>query len=83
MRTEGQKVPPPVAKKPEGKPQSSPTRKVITEEPRYTTVPPPQKTTFEELRYTAPPPSRTVIEEEHRLVICFFEVVDYPVQLKA
>ncbi|XP_074616097.1 uncharacterized protein LOC141875648 isoform X1 [Acropora palmata] len=66
MRTEGQRVPPPVAKKPEGKPQSSPTRKVITEELRYTTVPPPQKTTIEELRYTAPPPSRTVIEEEHR-----------------
>lgn len=66
-RTDSQKVPPPVAKKPE---HDSPTKKVITEELRYTTVPPAQQTVIEEMRYTTPPAKRTVIEEEYRSVAC-------------
>lgn len=62
-RTDSQKVPPPVAKKPE---HDSPTKKVITEELRYTTVPPARQTVIEEMRYTTPPAKRTVIEEEYR-----------------
>ena len=71
-RTESQKVPPPVAKKPDER-YGTPTKKVITEELRYTTVPPPQKTVIEEMRYTTPPAKRTVIEEEYRLVACLIQ----------
>ena len=56
---------------------STPTKKIITDELRYTTVPPPQKTVIEEVRYTTPPAKRTVIEEEYRLVTClanFFSI---------
>ena len=72
IRTESQKVPPPVAKKPQMDElrYSTPTKKIITDELRYTTVPPPQKTVIEEVRYTTPPAKRTVIEEEYRLVTC-------------
>ena len=65
-------MPPPVAKKPDDR-YGTPTKKVITEELRYTTVPPPQKTVIEEMRYTTPPAKRTVIEEEYRLVCCLIQ----------
>lgn len=66
--SENYKVPPPVAKKPhKEEPRfGSPTKQVITDELRYTTVPPPQKTVIEEMRYSTTPTKRTVIEEEYR-----------------
>lgn len=66
--SENYKLPPPVAKKPlmDDPRYGSPTKKVITDELRYTTVPPPQKTVMEEVRYSATPTKRTVIEEEYR-----------------
>lgn len=82
-RTESQKVPPPVAKKPDER-YGTPTKKVISEELRYTTVPPPQKTVIEEMRYTTPPAKRTVIEEEYRLVACliraFYSIQGAPME---
>ena len=67
-KLESQKVPPPVAKKPamEESRYSTPTKKVITEELRYTTVSPPQKSVIEEVRYTTSPSKKTVIQEEYR-----------------
>lgn len=65
-RTDGHKVPLPVAKKPDEKLHSLSTKKVMTEEMRYTTASPPQKTTTDELRYTTPPVKQTVVEEEFR-----------------
>ena len=70
-KLESQKVPPPVAKKPvmEESRYLTPTKKVITEELRYTTVSPPQKSVIEEVRYTTTPSKKTVIQEEYRWVI--------------
>ena len=76
-RTDGLKVPPPVAKKPDEKLHSLSTKKVMTEEMRYTTASPPQKTTTDELRYTTPPVKQTVVEEEFRLTTCLFAYNSY------
>lgn len=82
--SENYKLPPPVAKKPlmDDPRYGSPTKKVITDELRYTTVPPPQKTVMEEVRYSTTPTKRTVIEEEYRYTTPRKDTAPLPPQRK-
>ncbi|XP_073234690.1 uncharacterized protein [Porites lutea] len=83
-KLESRNVPLPVAKKPvvEESRYSTPTKKVITEELRYTTVSPPQKSVIEEVRYTTSPSKKTVIQEEYRYTTSRKEPAPAPPQRK-